>query len=45
MTPGDVRAGIAVSRSGRYLRGDQASLRRPEHLFIQPVVVGVAIGS
>ena len=46
MTPGDVRACIAVlSRSGRFLRGDQESLRRLEHLFIQPVVLGVAFGS
>ena len=46
MTPGDVRACIAVlSRSGRFLRGDQESLRRPEHLFIQPEVLGVAFGS
>ena len=46
MTPGDVRACIAVlSRSGRFLQGDQESLRRPEHLFIQPEVVGVAFGS
>jgi hypothetical protein len=46
MTPQDVRACIAVlSRSGRFLRGDQESLPRPEHLFIQPVVAGVAFGS
>ncbi len=46
MTPGDVRACIAVlSRSGRFLRGDQESLCRLEHLFIQPVVLGVAFGS
>jgi len=25
--------------------GDQESVRRPEHLFIQPEVVGVAFGS
>ena len=42
MTPGDVRACIAVlSRSGRFLR----SIKSPEHLFIQPVVLGVAFGS
>ena len=42
MTPGDVRACIAVlSRSGRFLRANN----RPEHLFIQPVVLGVAFGS
>jgi hypothetical protein len=46
MTPGDVRACIAVlSRSGRFLGGDQESLRRPEHLFIQPVVLDVGFGS
>jgi hypothetical protein len=46
MTPGEVRACIAVlSRSGRFLPGDHESLRRPEHLFIQPVVFGVASGS
>ena len=46
MTPGEVGACIAViSRSGRFLRGDQESLRRPEHLFVQPEVLGVAFGS
>ena len=46
MTPGDVRACIAVlSRSGRFLQGDQESLPRPEHLFIQPEILGVAFGS
>jgi len=46
MTPGDVSACIAVlARSGRLLRGDQESLRRPEHLFIQPEVLGAALGS
>jgi hypothetical protein len=46
MTPRDVAACIAVlSWSGRFLRGDQESLRRPQHLFIQPVVPGVAFGS
>ena len=46
MTPRDVRACIAVLlRSGRFLQGDQESLRRPEHLFIQPEILGVAFGS
>ncbi len=38
MTPRDVRARIAVlSRSGRFLRGDQESLRRPEHSSSSPL--------
>jgi hypothetical protein len=46
MTSCDVRAWIAVLlRSGRFLQGDQESLPRPEHLFIQPEILGVAVGS
>jgi hypothetical protein len=45
-TPRDVRACIAILLwSGRFLQGDQESLRRPEHLFIQPEILGVAVGS
>jgi hypothetical protein len=33
------------SRSGSVLHGVQESPRRPEHLFIQPEIVGVAFGS
>jgi hypothetical protein len=46
MTPKGVRACIAVlSWSGRFLRGDRERDRRPEHLFIQPVALGVAFDS
>jgi len=46
MTPGEVTACIRrLSWSGRFLQGDEESLRRPEHLFVQPVVLGVASGS
>jgi hypothetical protein len=46
VTSRDLRACIACfSRSGSVLRGAQESLCRPEHLFIQIGIVGVAIGS
>jgi hypothetical protein len=44
--PEDVRAWVAgSSRSGRLLVGTRGLLPRPEHLFIQPEVLGVALGS
>jgi hypothetical protein len=42
MTPGDVRACIAVFIEVREVPPGR---KRPEHLFIQPVVFGVAFGS
>ena len=46
LTSGGLRACLAFfSRSGSVLRGPHESLRRPEHLFIQPEIVGVAFGS
>jgi len=46
MTPGDMGAWVTgFSRSGSVLQSARVSLRRPEHLFIQTEIAGVAFGS
>ena len=45
MTPGDVRACIAVFEVWEIAPGAQELPRRPDYLFIQPDVLGVAFGS
>jgi hypothetical protein len=46
LTPGDVKASIAVLRSlGVSSEALTDHSVTPEHLFIQPEVVGVAFGS
>ncbi len=46
MTPGEMGACIAgFSRSGSVLQSARDLRRRPEHLFIQPEILGVVFGS
>ena len=46
MTPGDMGARLTgFSRSGSVLQSARDSLRRLEHLFIQPKTTGIAFGS